>query len=149
MKTRCSAGFWLAANTSARATAAMSAGAGAGQALQLVLEAAARAEADDRREIVGEDVGLPDRLQLAREPADQGVRRQRRVGPLREGLQRNDEEGGVRFGQPVEHAEADDRGDAGDALGLGDDILDVLRATTSVRLTEAPSGSWISPKIAP
>ena len=54
-------GSWLAAKMSPRATAARSAGSPPRRSWQLVLEAAAGAEADDRRHVEGDDVGLADR----------------------------------------------------------------------------------------
>ena len=45
---------------------------------------------------------------------------------LVEWLERHDEQRTVRLHLAVEHAVADDRGDAGNSFGLADDLLDLL-----------------------
>ena len=94
--------------------------------LELVLEAAAGAEPDDRRQVEGDHVGLADRLELGAQLGEQAVDAERRVVALLEGLQQHDQEAAIGLRQPVDEAVAYDRADVRDALGVEQDLLHPL-----------------------
>ncbi len=79
------------------------------QRLELILEAAAGREPDDRRQIERQHVGLPDLRARAVRAPDQRLHRIRRRLAVRERFQPRHHEGVVRFRCSVEQREADNR----------------------------------------
>ena len=96
------------------------------QVEQLVLEAAAGAEADDRRHVERDDVGLADRRTLGPHLGDDRAHVLAGAGPLVERLEEHDEVGAVGFAEPVQRAVADHRADVGDARDVLEQLLDPL-----------------------
>ena len=92
---------------------------------ELVLEAAGRAEPDDRRSVVEQDACTRDALRLRLDLGDERVDRLRGIGALFERGQAYDKERGVGQRDAVELAEADDRGKRRDAFLGADDLLDL------------------------
>ena len=99
----------------------------AADGFELVLEAAGRPEPDDGRSIVEEDARSRDALRFRLDFGDQSVDRLRGVGALLEGGEAYDEERGVGKRHAVELAEADNRGEGGDAFLGPDDLLNLAR----------------------
>ena len=84
------------------------------QVEQLVLEAAAGAEADDRRHVERDDVGLADRRTLRAHAGDDRGHVLTLARPFVERLQEHDEVGAVGLAQAIQRAVAHDRADVGD-----------------------------------
>ena len=96
------------------------------QRLELVLEAAAGRESDDRRQVERQHVGLPDLRAPANVRRISRLRRIRRRLAVRERLQPRHHEGVVRLGGAVEQRKADDRERVLDRRHLLEQRFDLL-----------------------
>ncbi len=99
----------------------------AGLTLKLEFEAAASAQSDDRRQVVGENDGFRDCLELTHQPRDDAIRRHWLGLALVERIECQDQKRAVRFRQTVDQAVAHHRRHAGNAWRIAGDFLDASR----------------------